>query len=319
VPAHASVNPSGPKPMPLAPMLSAALAVNEAFLFMSTGGSSWGRRVTGMSLWDLRPAANWLAVSPAEPELAYLPSSLWLIGLGHLGQAYLWGLGLLPFPDPSKLQLVLQDTDTITPSTESTSVLSDARLVGQKKTRAMASWAERRGFTTSIHERIFDGNFRRQPDEPTIALCGIDNAVGRNALDKVGFDLVVEAGLGRGHRDFRTMRLHTLPSGRPAAALWRGRAESEEDVSGREAYQSLMRVGSLDRCGVTLLAGKAVGAPFVGAAAATLALADVLRLLHGGPVYQMVDLDLLCIEHRNAVLNPVDFSRFNPGFVRSAA
>ena len=319
VPAHANVNPPGPTPMPLAPMLAAALAVNEAFLFMSTGGSSWGRRVTGMSLWDVRPDADWLAASPAEPELAYLPSSLWLIGLGHLGQAYLWGLGLLPFSAASKLQLVLQDTDTITPSTESTSVLSDARSVGQKKTRAMASWAERRGFATSIHERVFDASFRRRPDEPAIALCGIDNVLGRNALEKVGFDLVVEAGLGRGHRDFRTMRLHTLPSGRQATALWRSRDGSEEDVSGQEAYQRLRRDGSLDQCGVTLLAGKAVGAPFVGAAAATLALADVLRLLHGGRVYQMVDLDLLCIEHRSAVLNPVDFSRFNPGFVRVAA
>src|SRR5690606_21623338 len=96
VPGHAGVNPSGPKPMPLASILSAALAVNEAFLFMSTGRSGWGRRMTGMSLWDLRPETDWLAASPAEPELAYLPSSLWLIGLGHLGQAYLWGLGLLP-------------------------------------------------------------------------------------------------------------------------------------------------------------------------------------------------------------------------------
>ncbi|HMP07225.1 MAG TPA: hypothetical protein PJ982_12810 [Lacipirellulaceae bacterium] len=319
VPAYAGVNPSGPKPMPLAPMLSAALAVNEAFLFMSTGGSSWGRRTSGMSMWDVRPDVDWLAASPAEPELAYLPSSLWLIGLGHLGQAYLWGLGLLPFLDASKLHLVLQDTDTITPSTESTSVLSDARVLGEKKTRAMATWAERRGFKTSIHERVFDSSFRRRPDEPAIALCGIDNALGRSALGKVGFDLVVEAGLGRGHRDFRAMRLHTLPCGRPATALWRNRGGYGEEVAEQEAYQRLMREGSLDRCGVTLLAGKAVGAPFVGAAAATLALSEVLRLLHGGPVYQLLDLDLLCIEHRSAVLNPVDFGRFNPGFVRAAA
>ena len=317
VPAHAAVNSAGPEAMPLAAMLAAALAVNEAFLFMSAGGSSWGRRVTGLSLWDL--GADWLDAPGGEPELSYLPSRLWLIGLGHLGQAYLWGLGLLPFPHPTELQLVLQDTDVITPSTESTSVLSDARSVGQKKTRAMAAWAEQRGFTASIQERSFDASFHRQPNEPAIALCGIDNAVGRGALDKVGFDLVVEAGLGRGHRDFRTMRLHTLPGSRPAAALWRSSGEGREDVSQREAYQRLMREGSLDRCGVTLLAGKAVGAPFVGAAAATLALAEVLRLLHGGSIYQMVDLDLLSIEHRSAVLNPLDFSRFNPGFVRAAA
>ena len=90
------------------------------------------------------PGGGQLAIIPAadEPQLAYLPSRLWLIGLGHLGQAYLWGLGLLPFPAPSDLTLVLQDTDIITPSTESTSVPSDATLLGQKKARAMAAWAE---------------------------------------------------------------------------------------------------------------------------------------------------------------------------------
>jgi hypothetical protein len=54
----------------------------------------------------------------------------------------------------------------------------------------------------------------------------------------------------------------------------------------------MLKDGTLDQCGVTLLAGKAVGAPFVGAAAATLAIAEVLRLLHGGPLHELVDLDL---------------------------
>ena len=63
---------------------------------------------------------------PDEPALQLLPSSLWLIGLGHLGQAYLWALGLLPYTQASSLRLVLQDIDIITPSTESTSILSEA-------------------------------------------------------------------------------------------------------------------------------------------------------------------------------------------------
>jgi hypothetical protein len=240
---------------------------------------------------------------------------LWLIGLGHLGQAYLWGLGLLPFPAPSGLQLVLQDTDVVTPSTESTSVLTDSTLIGKMKTRAMSDWAERRGFKTKIHERLFNSSFRRQEAEPAIALCGIDNAIGRSALDKVGFDFIVEAGLGHGFRDFQTVRLHTLPGPRPAADIWPGRQGGNDDVASREAYLHLMKEGVLDQCGVTLLAGKAVGAPFVGAAAAALVLSEVLRVLHGGPAYQLVDLDLKCIEHRNAVRHPTDFSRLNPGYV----
>ena len=214
------------------------------------------------------------------------------------------------------MRLVLQDIDIITPSAESTSVLSDAALIGQMKTRAMAVWGERRGFVTAIHERLFEGSFSRLPEEPAVALCGLDNSLARQALDRVGFDFVVEAGLGRGHRDFRAMRLHTLPASLPAAQIWRGEREHEQ-VDDRPAYAGMLKTGVLDRCGVTLLAGKAVGAPFVGAAAATLAISEVLRLLHGGVVHELIDLDLKFPEYRSAVPTRTDFSAFNPGYVLS--
>lgn len=218
-------------------------------------------------------------------------------------------------PSGGALELVLQDTDVISRSTESTSILTDASLVGVKKTRAMAAWAERRGFRTVICERAFDAAFRRQAHEPSVAFCGIDNAAGRQALDDAGFSLVVEAGLGRGHRDFRSMRLHTLPGSRRSAEMWRSSVASE-DLTNRAAYQRLLADGALDRCGVTLLAGKAVGAPFVGAVAATLAVSQVLRLLHGRQIDQLVDLDLQSVDHRAVVPQEHDFSSLNPGYLR---
>lgn len=316
VPGHSDQTPASGLSMPLAAMLSAALAINEVFLFVNGETPAAGRRMVGLSLW--RPGAPdfWLLADPSEPALSYLPSRLWLIGLGHLGQAYLWGLGLLPFADPKTLSLVLQDVDVITPSSESTSILSDATLVGQMKTRAMAAWAERRGFSTRLNERLFDAGFKRQADEPAIALCGLDNAVGRQALDQVGFDLVVEAGLGRGHRDFRTMRLHVLPGSRPSADIWKTGGEGEP-VENRAAYQKLLNDGQLDRCGVTRLAGKAVGAPFVGAVAATLVLSEVLRLLHGGQVNKLVDLDLQSPDQRSVLPHGGSFNALNPGYVRA--
>lgn len=317
LPIHSELQPAGGSAMPLSGMLAAGLAVNEAFLHVSGNSSAVGRRPLGLSLW--RPAADmdWLQADEGEPVLTYLPSHLWLIGLGHLGQAYLWGLGLLPYRNPADVTLVLQDIDVITESTESTSILTDGTMVGEKKTRAMAAWAERRGFTTSIQERMFAADFKRQAAEPAVALCGLDNGAGRRALDQVGFDLVVEAGLGRGHRDFRTMRLHVLPGRRPAADMWKQDREGEK-VEDRPAYAKLMADGVLDRCGMTLLAGKAVGAPFVGTIAATLALSEILRVLHGGPVHQLIDLDLLSLDQRVASRHSRDFSGFNPGFALAA-
>ena len=313
LPAHSALMPAPGPTIPLAAMLSAGLAINEAFLFVDRGDSAAGRRPIGLSLWQPTADINWLASDPNEPQITYLPSRLWLIGLGHLGQAYLWGLGLLPYKDPGNLSLVLQDIDEITPSTESTSILSNATMVGEKKTRAMATWAERRGFETALQERRFNDSFHRQDEEPAIALCGLDNALGRRALDQVGFDLVVEAGLGRGQQNFRTIRLHVLPGSRSAKEIWKPTALSETVVD-RPAYQEMLKSGKLDRCGVTLLANRAVGAPFVGTVTATLVLSQVLRLLHGENPYQLIDLDLLSVDHRLAIPNPKNFLSLNPGY-----
>lgn len=314
VPGNRPLTLRGASSIPTAAMLAAALAVNEAFLYVNGTAPVAGRRSLGVSLWNLASETDWLVDDPSEPPLTYLPSSLWLIGLGHLGQAYLWGLGLLPYAEAQNLKLVLQDTDRITTSTESTSILTDASMVGQMKTRVLASWAERRGFQTEIQERLFGSWIKRQNFEPAVALCGIDNALDRRALDQAGFDLVLEAGLGRGHRDFRTMRIHSFPGSRSGEEIWTRTDAVREDATQQPAYEDLLRKGKLDQCGITLLAGKAVGAPFVGATVAALVLSELLRILHGGSLNQLIDVDLLGMEHRTVVPNKIFFHERNPGF-----
>jgi hypothetical protein len=89
--------------------------------------------------------------------------------------------------------------------------------------------------------------------------------------------------------------------------FWRGRA----------AYQQLLAAGTVDRCGLTTLAGKAVGAPFVGTVAATLVISELLRLLHGGTIDSLIDLDLRSVEHRHVVPQGRDYGALNPGYVRA--
>src|SRR5439155_20169056 len=105
---------------PLAGALAAALAVNEAFLFVRQDTSEAGLREIGVALWRPDAINDWWTSANDGPEIAYLPSRLWLLGVGHLGQASIWALSILPYERPEDVLFILQDIDTITRSTLST-------------------------------------------------------------------------------------------------------------------------------------------------------------------------------------------------------
>jgi hypothetical protein len=109
--------------------------VSEAFQHVRGGQPEAGRRATGLSLWRPGQDISWLDAEDG-PSVSSLPARLWLIGLGHLGQAILWTLGMLPFAKPREVDLVLHDFDLLSEANDSTSPLTHIGLVGQKKTRA---------------------------------------------------------------------------------------------------------------------------------------------------------------------------------------
>lgn len=290
-------------------VVAGALAVTEAFQFLRGNQPSAGRREVGLSLW--RPDLHWRDRAATGPVVDRLPAALWLIGLGNLGQAYLWTLGLLPYATPGDVQIVLQDFDVLAPSNDSTSLLTAETLVGRRKARVMADWAERRGFKTAIIERPFGPDFEIQKDEPSLALCGVDNALARSALEDVGFGRVIEAGLGGGTRDFLGFRTHVFPGSRKARDVWKPGGETAEQRIDLPAYKTLAAAG-LDRCGLTQLAGRTVGAPFVGAVAAAMVISEALRTVNGAHGYDLIDGHLRDLAHRTVV--PCNEQvPFNPG------
>ena len=87
-------------------VLAAGLGISECFQ-QALGAVVPGRRDVGVSLW--RPDVDWRCANAAGPPLEYLPAAVWLLGLGHLGQAYAWTLGLLPYAVPGECQIALDD------------------------------------------------------------------------------------------------------------------------------------------------------------------------------------------------------------------
>ena len=273
---------------------AAGLAVSEAFSVLRRDNAYAGRRSLSLSLWKPELTDGVAeAQGPADPLLP----SVWLIGLGHLGQAYAWTIGFMKAT--AGAEIFLQDIDVVTPSTLSTSVLSNKADLGRQKTRVTAAWLETRCFTTHVVERRFDGAQRVASSEPQRALFGVDNAAARRVLENAGFAHVVDAGLGSGFKDFRAMRVRTFPGPSSAAALWASQPASN-GAEQAAAYKHLLAAGA-DPCGVTTLATRSVGAPFVGCMAAGHAIAAILRHTVGERPYPVIDLNLKDPQRAEAV------------------
>jgi hypothetical protein len=288
--------------------LAGALAISEVFLSFADLNIEAARRSIGLSLWrpDLPPSHPAAIGVPVQ----FLPSELWVLGLGHLGNAYLWALATLPYPDPTTTEIYLNDFDVVEPENFDTGMIFGSGDAGTLKTRICAEWLERRGFRTRLIERPFDSNFRcrsvRPQIEPRLALCGFDSNPARRDLETANFLRVMESGLGSTKDNFDTISFHGLPNPRPVADLWPDLSQ-EEKARQQEHFDRVARENPAyaelgdDVCGRAELAGKSVAVPFVGATAATLVLAEVLRLLHEGPVYTDIkialsDLDRLFAE-----------------------
>jgi hypothetical protein len=284
---------------PLAGVAAAALGVNEAFLHVRGDLSAAGDRAIGISLWNPAAIEDWISKENCGPELAFLPASLWLIGLGHLGQAYAWTVGMLPYTKQFP-HLVLQDRDEVTESNLSTCLLVSEQHIGQRKSRIIADCLESVGFTTDIIEKRFTEHHRVEMGEPTTALFGVDNVPARRAIDGAGFGLVIEAGLGSGYRDFRNIRIHVFPGPRRSTEIWSALDSVQHAVELSPVYEQMAEISS-DRCGVTQLATRAVATPFVGALASSLVVGEIVRLLHGGSTYSTIDLQMKSLRHRTVV------------------
>lgn len=261
-----------------------ALAVSEAFSILRRDNPYAGRRSVSFSLWSMIAGAD----QPPDSAVAPLDGGLWLVGLGHLGQAYCWTLGMMA--DVVRGPLVLQDIDAVTASTITTSLLSAPADVKRNKTRIVGEWMEDRGFDTRLVERRFDAVTRVAASEPMTALFGVDNPAARRACEGTGFSLVLDAGLGSGYRDFRSLRVRAFPGASAADKIWAA-GEEPAAVPLAPAYQTLLAKGK-DPCGVTTLATRAVGAPFVGCYASAVLIAELFRRRAGQQGNSVIDINL---------------------------
>ena len=272
---------------PLSGIAAGALAVGAAFEAERKGFVDLDGEV---DLWPVGAGRK----APGFEEV-FLPRALWLVGLGNLGQAFLWALAALPFGDPGRVSLVLQDRDRVTEENWATSVLVKDESYGSLKTRVAEHWASAKGFDARRIDRRLSSRDRLEDDDPRFALSGVDKVEARRLMAEVGFDCIVDAGLGRTAHDFDRYRVTVFDRARPIDRHFAGQNDAPvaQGVPEGDAYRRLEQ--QIGPCGAAEIGGASVAAPYVSALAAAIAVSRVTAVTSGCecPINEVGKLSLI--------------------------
>ena len=255
---------------PLAGVTAGGLAVGAAF--DHARGKS-GTLPADIHLWDGELEA------PPFADV-FLPGALWIVGLGNLGQAFLWSLACLPYRHPGDLLLFIQDFDRVTPENWGTSVLVAEEAYGWLKNRSAEAWLEQRGFSVRRIDRRLRAAERVGPGEPLLAFSGVDKVAARRDMANVGFEVIVDSGLGRTASNFDKFGVNVFHAGRRIDDHYAGMSDPvAAPIPPGSAYEEL--AASIGQCGAAEIAGASVAAPHVSAVAGAIAVARTIALASG--------------------------------------
>ena len=275
---------------PIGGVVAASLAIQASFLKMSGIKPDAADHTQGLSLW--RPDLSWLDHEAVGPEVTCFPSNLWVAGLGHLGQAYIWTMSLFNFSATDDYSFLLQDYDSIEEANLGSGLISFPFSLGKKKTRNASDWLEKRGFKTRILESRFTENTYRDQIDPSVLLCGFDNASARRAIKRDDFDLIIDCGLGGRINSFDSTTVHVFPNyQKEPGEIWK------EDKPLTQKNMTKIR-NELFGCGAF---SKAISSSFVGAFSSAIVISELLKALHFGTAISKSVISMRNIESRRFV------------------
>lgn len=274
----------------LAAVAAAALAVGEVFQERLDNPRA-GRRSQQISLWSPGTSES----GPTSPNAVLLPRDIWLIGLGNLGQAYLWALTTLNFQNPKEVSVVLQDFDHVDDENFATSILTDADDEGSLKNFIAEQWCLGRRFRVNRIDRALDQLTVVGHQEPRLAFSALDKISVRKLLGGCGFQYIVDAGLGANANDFDRFRINTFDETFAPDAHFDDQGDIDETiranafVEATPAYKDAVESAcSEEACGLLAIAGKSVAVPYVSSIAACLVVAQAIRLVSGYATYKSI-------------------------------
>ncbi len=280
------------------PIVSASLVCYHAFCKVFQINDDGIDLNFGISLWNLNSGEDWHKSENGGPEKPYLPRNIWALGLGHLGQAYLWTLGFLPFENLNQVQVLLQDADIVQPENIGSQVLCFVENIRKPKTRACMNFLEGLNFRTQIIEKPFiKGDCEQEwAENYPFILNGVDNVKTRKSINKASFKLFLD-GATNGQFDLFdsfTMRNISFIQKDPDN-IWPPENE-DEVIFLKNLYQKYEKEHT---CGK--LANIGISTPFVGLFSSTIIVSELIRSLNQGRKYSIVSLQMRDLNSMEAI------------------
>ena len=239
---------------------------------------------------------------PISPKV-FLPSALWIFGLGNLGQAFLWSLAALPYAPGAGCALVLQDYDRVSEENWGTSILVPDNAFGDLKTRMAERWIEARGFRIARVDRALRADLRVAEDEPRLALSGLDKVAPRRLLVDTGFEAIIDVGLGRTSTDFDRYRVNVFDAHRRIDTHFDGVADPIPKPAAPDLPAYARLEAQIGRCGAAEIGNASVAVPYVSAIAAAAAVARAIAIC-SGQACSPGEVQKLSATERRAVAEP---------------
>lgn len=267
--------------IPVGAMAGASMGVFNAFT-QKFGLSEKPLESFGMSLWDMSMKTDWFDPIGNGPNSLFLPNKIWFGGLGHLGQAYLWLYAQLPFDDPKRVDVFLQDMDRVEDGNFGSQVLT---IEDDCKKRIYKTDVSKRFLQScGIHARVSDVPFDAEIQSNEflkdqgfdVLVTGFDNAKVRRLVDSNRFRSIVDGGTNGNAEDFDRFTVHSFTGDKSLEDVF-----EVDDLTSDERNFPKVEEGLKERgvaCGTI---SKSVSTPFVGGFTSAIVMAEVLKGFNG--------------------------------------
>jgi|GEM_PF-1039585 molybdopterin/thiamine biosynthesis adenylyltransferase len=279
---------SGDNSLALGPILASSIATYYAFCKIYKLRETIDVNV-GISLWNLNAGSNWYHDEFDGPINLNMPRTIWDLGLGHLGQAYIWTLASFKIENSSKIQFLLQDSDVVDVENLGSQVLCQAKDIDKYKTRPCLQFIEEMGFDARIIEKRFELTDDEQDwmSNYPLLLNGVDNVKTRKSISNKFIKLYLDGATNGSSELFDSFTMNNVYSrNKTLDEIWTDVA-AENYILHRNLYD---RYEKAEKCGS--LSNIGISTPFVGLFSSTIIVSELLRSLNQGEKYSIISLQM---------------------------